>query len=150
VPPASPPDLRIPLGIAGLLLGALIALAWHRAQLIYAVLSSAFLLVAGIVGLLMLTLWTLTEHHSAWANANLLLFNPLAFALVRSVWGTKRKLFHLSRVANGIMLLQLVALLIAILLHLMPGVVQQNQPWILFSLPIWLALAWTLRQRKQS
>ena len=150
VPPASPPDLRIPLGIAGLLLGALIALAWHRAQLIYAVLSSTFLLVAGIVGLLMLTLWTLTEHHSAWANANLLLFNPLAFALVRSVWGTKRKLFHLSRVANGIMLLQLVALLIAILLHLMPGVVQQNQPWILFSLPIWLALAWTLRQRKQS
>jgi hypothetical protein len=108
------------------------------------------LLLAGIVGLLMLALWTLTAHHSAWANANLLLFNPLAFALVRSLWGTKRQSPSLLRAANSILLLQLIALLLAVLLHLMPSVVQQNQPWILFALPIWLVLAWTLRQRKSA
>ena len=43
-------------------------------------------------------------------------------------------------------LLQLLAILIALLLHLLPGVVQQNQPWLLFALPCWLALAWTLRR----
>jgi hypothetical protein len=33
-----------------------------------------------------------------------------------------------------------------VLLHLLPGTVQQNQPWILFAMPVWLALAWGLRQ----
>jgi hypothetical protein len=42
--------------------------------------------------------------------------------------------------------LQLLALLAAVLLHLLPGTVQQNQPWILFAMPVWLALAWGLRQ----
>ena len=150
VPPAEAPDLRIPLSIAGLVFAALIIFAWHRTRRIYALLGSIFLLFAGIVGLLMLALWTLTAHHSAWANANLLLFNPLAFALVRSLWGTKRQSLRLPRAANGILLLQLIALLFVLLLHLMPGVVQQNQPWMLLALPIWLALAWTLRQRKST
>jgi hypothetical protein len=43
--------------------------------------------------------------------------------------------------------LQLLAMLIALLLHLLPGVVQQNQPWLLFALPCWLVLAWSLRQK---
>jgi hypothetical protein len=43
---------------------------------------------------------------------------------------------------------QLVAALLAIGLHLLPGVVQQNQPWLLFALPCWLALAFTLRRNR--
>jgi hypothetical protein len=35
---------------------------------------------------------------------------------------------------------------VAIGLHLLPGIVQQNQPWLLFGLPCWVALAWTLRR----
>ncbi|QAU25149.1 DUF4105 domain-containing protein [Dyella sp. M7H15-1] len=147
-PPTTPPDLRIPLGIAGLLLAALIVLTWHHAPLIYALLSELFLLLAGAAGLLMLILWTLTTHHSAWANANLLLFNPFAFAWLRPLWRARRGV-GLSRFANGALLLQLIALLAAMLLHLLPDVVQQNQPWILFALPCWLALAWALRQTKQ-
>ncbi|GLQ50364.1 DUF4105 domain-containing protein [Dyella flava] len=147
VPPATPPDLRIPLGLAGLLLAVLIVLAWRRAPIVYALLGNLYLLLAGTAGLLMLLLWTLTAHHSAWANANLLLFNPLAYALLRPLWRARRD-NPPSRFANGVLLLQLIALLAALLLHLMPGVVQQNQPWILFALPCWLALAWTLRQNK--
>src|SRR3546814_4382452 len=37
----------------------------------YAVLGMLYLLAAGIIGLVLLALWTLTTHHSAWANANL-------------------------------------------------------------------------------
>jgi len=149
VPPVTPPDLRIPLGIAGLLIAGLLVLAWKRAPLIYALLGNLFLLLAGIAGVLMLILWTLTEHHSAWANANLLLFNPLAFVLLRSLWRASRDI-ELSRFAHSTLLLQLIALLIALLLHLLPGVVQQNQPWILFALPCWLALAWTLRHTRHT
>jgi thiamine transporter ThiT len=149
VPPNTAPDLRMPLGIAGLIFAALIVIAWRSAKLAFALLGSLFLIFAGLSGLLMLILWTLTEHHSAWANANLLLFNPLAFVLIGSLWCARRRL-QPSRLANGVLMAQLAALLVALLLHLLPGVVQQNQPWILFALPCWLALAWSLRQSNVS
>jgi hypothetical protein len=144
-PPATPPDLRLPLGIAGLIFAALIVATWRYARLAYALLSTLFLLVAGLVGLVMLVLWTLTTHHSAWGNANLLLFNPLAFLLLRGPWQARNNT-GVSRLATSVLLIQLFGLLVAIGLHLLPGVVQQNQPWILFALPCWLALAWSLRQ----
>ncbi len=93
----------------------------------------------------LLILWTLTTHHSAWANANLLLFNPLAFLLLRALWRSRRG-SPTSRFTDGLIVLQLLAVLAAVLLHLLPGVVQQNQPWLLFALPCWLALAWSLRR----
>src|SRR6185312_8804791 len=93
----------------------------------------------------LLALWTLTSHHSAWANANLLLFSPLAFLLLPTLWRMRCGLAP-TRFVNGVLMLQLLAVLVAVLLHLLPGTVQQNQPWILFALPVWLALAWSLRQ----
>lgn len=145
VPPTEAPDLRVPLGIAGLIFAAFIVITWRSAKLAYALLGSLFLIFAGLSGLLMLILWTLTEHHSAWANANLLLFNPLAFALIGSLWHARRHR-QPSRLASSILILQLSALLVALLLHLLPGIVQQNRPWILLALPCWLALAWTWRK----
>ena len=145
VPPATAPDLRLPLALAGLLIAALIVATrrwWHTG---YALLGTLYLLAAGLVGILLLVLWTLTAHHSAWANANLLLFNPLAFLLLPTLWRSRRGLAA-SRFIDGVIALQLLAALIAILLHLLPGVVQQNQPWLLFALPCWLALAWSLRR----
>jgi len=145
VPPATAADLRLPLALAGLLIAALIVATrrwWHTG---YALLGTLYLLAAGLVGILLLVLWTLTAHHSAWANANLLLFNPLAFLLLPTLWRSRRGLAA-SRFIDGVIALQLLAALIAILLHLLPGVVQQNQPWLLFALPCWLALAWSLRR----
>jgi len=145
VPPARPPDLRLPLGAAGLAFAILLAATARRARLVHALLATLYLVAAGLVGLLLLTLWTLTSHHSAWANANLLLFSPLAFLLLRAVWQARRDIAP-SRFANSVLILQLAAALVAVLLHLLPGTVQQNQPWILFALPVWAALAWSLRQ----
>jgi len=145
VPPAQAPELRLPLGAAGLAFAILLAATARRARLVHALLATLYLVAAGLVGLLLLTLWTLTTHHSAWANANLLLFSPLAFLLLRAVWQARRDIAP-SRFANSVLILQLAATLVAVLLHMLPGTVQQNQPWILFALPVWAALAWSLRQ----
>ena len=145
VPPATAPDLRLPLALAGLLIAALIVATRRWSPTGYVVLGTLYLLAAGLAGILLLVLWTLTAHHSAWANANLLLFNPLAFLLLPTLWRSRRGLAA-SRFIDGMIGLQLIAALIAILMHLLPGVVQQNQPWLLFALPCWLALAWSLRR----
>ena len=145
VPPAQTPDLRLPLGAAGLIFALLLVLTARRWRTGFALLGTLYLVAAGLVGLLLLALWTLTSHRSAWANANLLLFSPLAFLLLRALWRTRRNIAP-TRFANTVLILQLLATLTAVLLHLLPGTVQQNQPWILFALPVWLALAWSLRQ----
>jgi hypothetical protein len=144
-PPEAAPDLRLPLALAGLLVAMLIVSSRRWWPTGYALLGTLYLLAAGLVGLLLLGLWTLTTHHSAWANANLLLYNPLAFLLLPTLWRARRGLAA-SRFIDGVIALQLLAALIAILLHLLPGTVQQNQPWLLFALPCWLALAWSLRR----
>ena len=147
VPPASPPDLRLPLGAVGLLFAALIVLSRRRWPTGYALLGTVFLVLAGLVGLVLLALWTLTSHHAAWANANLLLFNPLAFVLLPTLWRARRG-FAASRFIDGVIAVQLLAMVAAVALHLVPGMVQQNQPWLLFALPCWLALAWSLRRHR--
>lgn len=149
IPPATAPDLRLPLALAGLALAALLLAARRYWPLGHALLGALYLLFAGLVGLILLVLWTLTTHHSAWANANLLLFNPLAFLLLQAAWHVRHGLLP-SRFANIVLLLQLLAAMAAILLHLLPGTVQQNQPWLLFALPCWLALAWSLRKSTPS
>ncbi|MBD8873106.1 DUF4105 domain-containing protein [Rhodanobacter sp. DHB23] len=145
VPPAQAPDLRMPLGLAGLVFAAALALTARRQPTIHALLGTLYLVAAGLVGLVLLALWTLTSHHSAWANANLLLFSPLAFLVLPALWRMRRGIAP-TRYANAVLVLQLLAALVAVLLHLLPGTVQQNQPWILLALPVWLALAWSLRR----
>ena len=146
-PPTSPPDLRLPLGAAGLVLGALIVLCRRRWMTGYVLLGGLYLVVAGLVGLFLLGLWTLTGHHAGWANANLLLFNPLAFALLPTLWRARRG-FAASRFIDTVIVVQMFAVIAAAGLHLLPGTVQQNQPWLLFALPCWLALAWSLRRNR--
>ncbi|NYE28064.1 hypothetical protein HDE78_001010 [Rhodanobacter sp. K2T2] len=145
VPPVNPPDLRLPLAAAGLILAACMRAARRWSPIGYALLTSTYLIAAGLVGLLLIGLWTLTTHHSAWANANLLFFNPLALIMLPAIWRARRGIAP-SRFIEALWLLQLLAILIALSLHLMPGVVQQNQPWLLFAIPCWLAIAWSLRR----
>lgn len=145
VPPPTAPDLRLPLALAGAMFGAMLALSRRWWPTGYALIGTLYLIAAALVGLVLLALWTLTTHHSAWANANLLLFNPLALLLLPTLWRARRG-FAASRFINGVIALQLIAVVIAVALHLLPGTVQQNQPWLLFALPCWLALAWSLRR----
>lgn len=147
VPPQHAPDLRLPLALAGLAVALLLVLTSFYWQPGYLIVGSLYLLTAGLVGVILLALWVLTTHHSAWANANLLFFNPLAWLLLPSLWRTRRGM-RPSRFIDGAITLQLLAILGAALLHLLPGTVQQNQPWLLFALPVWIALSWTMRRRR--
>jgi hypothetical protein len=144
-PPATAPDLRLPMAWAGLALAAALFLARRFWPTGFALLGTLYLVSATATGIGLLVLWLLTTHHAAWANANLLLFNPLALALLPSLWRARRGL-PISRLANAIVMVQMLALLAAVLLHLLPGIVQQNQPWLLFAMPVWIALAWSVRR----
>jgi hypothetical protein len=145
-PPATAPDLRLPLALAGLALAVALLLARRFWPTGFALLGTLYLLLAAVTGIGLLVLWLLTTHHAAWANANLLLFNPLAMLLLPAVWRARRGL-PAARTTDAMLLVQLVAMLAAVLLHLLPGTVQQNQPWLLFALPAWLSMAWSLRTR---
>jgi hypothetical protein len=147
-PPATPPDLRLPLALAGLGLAILLVLARRFWPTGFTLLGSLYLAFAAVAGTGLLVLWLLTTHHAAWANANLLPFNPLALILLPSAWRARRGL-PASRPADVVLVIQLLALLAAVLLHLLPGNVQQNQPWLLFAMPVWPAMAWALRARRQ-
>ncbi|MBP1474687.1 DUF4105 domain-containing protein [Frateuria sp. MAH-13] len=147
-PPATAPDLRLPLALAGLALAIVLLLARRFSPTGFSLLGTLYLLFAGVAGIGLLFLWLLTTHHAAWANVNLLLFNPLALVLLPSTWRARHGL-PASRLADAVLMLQLFALLAAVLLHLLPGTVQQNQPWLLFSMPAWLAMAWALRAKRR-
>lgn len=144
-PPALPPDLRLPLALTGIVVAALLVLLRRRVPPACAALGLLYTALAGVTGLFLLGLWTLTMHHAAWANANLLLFNPLAFAFMAPIWRSARGAAP-TRPTAILIALQLIALLLAVVLHLIPAA-QQNQPWLLFALPIWCAVAWCLRGR---
>ncbi len=147
-PPRAPPDLRRPLLLAGAAFAGLILMTRKRSRTLYALAGSLYLAAAGFVGLVLLGLWTLTLHHAAWDNANLLLFNPLAWGLLPAVRRASRDLGP-SRLTQVLVAVQIAAVLIGASLHLWPGVVQQNQPWLLFALPSWGALAWSFRAAKE-
>lgn len=135
-----PPDLDAPLGIAGLALAVTMLASRLRFPALYASLAAAYIVFAGIVGTVLLALWILTTHHAAWGNANLLVFNPLAFAMLGAAWRTRHGMSG-SRLTRMLVAFQLGAAFLGVLLYLLPGMAQQNLPWLLFAIPVWLAIA---------
>jgi hypothetical protein len=138
-PSPSPPDLNVPFAIAGAVLALAILATAPWLPALSALLATACVVLAGVLGTVLLALWTLTTHYAAWANANLLVFNPTAFAMVAAAWQTRKGIVH-SRLARILLPAQLAAAILALALHLLPGVVQQNQPWLLLAVPVWLAI----------
>ena len=148
-PPPAPPALRWPLLAIGLAWAAL--LPWGArehagalARWLGAAAAGAYVLLGGSAGLIMLALWTLTSHRAAWANENLLQFDPALLALI---WPLLRGI-GARRAAHGWTLALALALAalsaFGLLAKLTPWFVQANLHWILFALPLNLALAWTL------
>jgi hypothetical protein len=146
-PPATPPDMRWPLLIAGLVLGAaFVASAWLRDRYEierwwFAVVGTSYALLAGTAGALMLVLWLATAHRAAWANENLWLFNPAAWLLVPTLLRVRKPGVTGSRFALAVAGLLALLSLFALVSKLMPAFPQHNLPWILFALPAWLGLA---------
>ena len=145
-PPDSPPDLRWPLLAVGLFCGiALSAAGWFRrcsriARYGFAFGGALYALLAGIAGIGMAILWGATAHRSAWANQNLLLFDPLALLLIAPLLRSARRDARASRFAFVLASLMALAAIIALIVNLTGWLPQQNLPWILLALPIWSGL----------
>lgn len=145
-PPFSPPDLRWPLLVAGLVCGILFAFAgWFRrcsriARYSLAFGSALYAFCAGIAGVLMLVLWFATAHRAAWANENLLLFNPLALLLIPGVLRLLRRDARDRRFTLALTLILTILADLALIGKLAGWLPQHNLPWILFALPAWAGL----------
>ncbi|MGN6313595.1 MAG: lipoprotein N-acyltransferase Lnb domain-containing protein [Rhodanobacteraceae bacterium] len=149
-PPPSPPDLRWPLLAAGLICGMALALAgWLRrgnrvARYGFAFGGALYLLLAGLAGLGMAILWGLTAHRAAWANQNLLLFDPVALLLVPGVLKLARRDARPSGITLALASLMALAAIVALIVNLTNLLPQRNLPWILLALPVWLGLLFGL------
>jgi len=138
--------LAVGLALAVLLLGLARARHVTAARVAFALLATLIALELGLGGLLLAALWAFTEHRSAWANENLLLYNPLWLALVpafvasaRSTW--RAKAWHATLAAT----LATVAA-VALFLKVFPWFTQDNVDWIAAILPVAVAIAFTLQR----
>jgi hypothetical protein len=139
-PADSPPRLWPAFLLIGLALGgALFALATRRhraARTGFMVLSGVLMLLATVAGMVMLGFWSLTEHWAGWRNASLLLFNPLAVALLPGCLAVLRG----QAPSRTMRWLSLIIAGLAVLALALTGV-QANLHWLLFWLPIYAAVA---------
>jgi hypothetical protein len=83
--------LAVGLVLAALLLGLASARRFAAPRIAFALLATWVALELGLGGLLLAALWAFTEHRSAWANENLLLYNPLWLALVPALLASMRR-----------------------------------------------------------
>lgn len=131
---------------AGVLLAVLIVAAASRAPRVLGAFALSLWIVCGVAGLVLAFLWGFTEHQAAWANRNLLLFNPLCLLLIPAGIALLRR-----RELAGWQKWLLVAIgagaTLAWFLHWLPLALQYNQSWIALLLPVHVALAYVFAPR---
>lgn len=142
-PDEQPPALWAPLLLTGLLIGAGLVAARRRPRLAW--LAVPLLALAGLIGGLQLAIWGLSEHWAGWANANLLLFNPLAWLLIPAVIAVARSRRPTLR-ARVLAWVILASALLALLC--LPW--QANLHWLMFWVPIWAGLVVLVARRSSS
>ena len=149
--PTEPPDLAPWLLVAGLVISGLFG--WlgvkatrggrrnRGAAVAAATLIGLWSVVAGLLGVLLTLLWTITDHTFAHSNENLLLFNPLwlVMAVLFSVGLLTGHAWRWTRML-AILLGGLAALALA--LHVMRVSRQDNLPIIALALPAALVIEW--------
>jgi hypothetical protein len=146
--PSSPPTRWPWLTAVGLIVAALFAwigaaaMAGGRgARVAATLLIGAWALAAGLLGVVLTLLWTVTDHVFAHANENLLLFNPLwlvlaVLAIAALARGRTSMWFH--KWSIGLAALAALALII----HVVFLSAQDNLAIIGLALPPALAIAW--------
>lgn len=153
-PSETPPDWFWGALVCGLVLAALIlALARARrnalARATFAALGAVMSLVLGLGGLVLLGLWLLTEHTSAWRNENLFLFDPLCLLLIPVWLGAFRRRWVPSTFARYTTLIVAVLAGIAWFAKIFPWFIQDNRFWIALLLPAHVAFAWAVWMRSR-
>ena len=145
-PPVRPPFWLPMYFVLGLVLGVgIFALAStarrrHAARAGLLALSGSWGLLAGILGVVLAGLWTMTDHAAAYRNENLLQLNPLALSLL---WLMPEAARSASRARPALITAGLLVALSSagLLLKLLPQFSQVNGEIIALALPIHLGFA---------
>lgn len=150
----APPDWTLGFLAVGMALGAALAgLGWRArrgstARWGFAALATVWTLLAGVGGLLLVQLWTLTDHTAAHRNENLLQLNPLALALVLLVPALAYGARWAARPAFWITAAVAVLAVLGLVLQILPGLDQTNGEIVALALPAHLGLlaaVWAMR-----
>ncbi len=145
-PSETPPDwfwgaLTVGLLLAVLILALARAHANGPARATFATIALVMALVLGLGGVILLGLWFLTEHTSAWRNENLLLLDPLCLLLI-PVWiRAYRRAWVPSAFARYATLIVVLLAGFAWFAKVFPWFVQDNRFWIALLLPVHAAFA---------
>ncbi|MEO8366403.1 MAG: DUF4105 domain-containing protein [Pseudoxanthomonas sp.] len=133
--------------LAGLSVAAAILLTARRRPRVVAALALPLWLVCGVVGAVLVFLWGFTEHHAAWANRNLLLFNPLCLLLIPGAVTLLRKRTPGAwfRWLLVIVVAAAAGAWMALWLSTNP---QVNHAWVALLLPVHAALAYVFVPRR--
>jgi hypothetical protein len=151
-PSESPPDWFWKALTIGVAIGVLIlALARARANPIaragFATLGVVIAFVLGLGGLVLLGLWFLTDHVSAWRNENLFLLDPLCLLLIPTWIGAFRRTWSPSPFARNATLIVALLAGFAWFAKVFPWFIQDNKFWIALLLPVHAAFALAVRMR---
>lgn len=145
-PPPLPPDLRWPFLAIGIAFATMLGFLsvrrekrWARSS--FAFLALLFSTICAVFGLILLGLWGFTEHESAWANENLLLFSPLCILLLPTWWRSAHSGWQASTFARRVAMLIALLAAFALFSKILSSFPQANLAWILLLLPTHLVLA---------
>lgn len=137
--PVRPADWTLWYLLAGVLVAALllVCVATKAARVAF-VFSFVWCLVAGLLGTLLVLLWTVTDHVAAHQNANVLSLNPVWLVLAGMSAAKSRK-------ARGLALILTAVAFLGLLLLLLPN--QDTRRVLALVLPIHTAVMLVIARR---
>lgn len=126
--------------------GALAGLGWaargHRSARIGLGLTSGLLgFVLGLVGLILVALWFLTDHKATHSNANIFLLAPWSVALGGLGIGVALGNRKAARVSYWLAASAAVLACLGLAAKILPGYSQDNGSLIVLLLPVWCGMA---------
>lgn len=140
-----PPNLLLPLGLIGLLLGGGLYAARQRGRAALP-LAVAVATLLGILGGALLFLRLMTKHVAAYDNTNLFVYNPawilvlLALAFINRSARMQGAVFVLATIAGALTAFGIVA-------PFLPGFNQGSFAVIALAAPAGLMASWIMRER---
>jgi len=146
--PGQPPNWAIYFMVIGVVIGGVMALLGRSARrrtsarILLGGATAALGGLWGVLGIILVCMWAFTNHKVAYANANILQFAPWAIVLLGYGLGVMLGRPGATRVARTLALSAAIFSALGIVCKALPGLNQDNWPFILLSLPIWLGL-WT-------
>jgi hypothetical protein len=112
------------------------------ARILLGVATSALGGLFGLLGLILVGFWFFTNHKVAYANANIMQLAPWTIVLSGYGVGVMLGWPRAMRRAGSLALSAAILAALGMLCKALPGLNQDNWPFILFCLPTWCGL-WT-------